>query len=130
MKQQAAPYAAEQSFGRGVGGVLVLVAIYSAWQSRPIAAAFCGACGVTLMALSWVAPAALKWPSRGWWTFAHALGWLNTRLLLTIFFMLVLAPVGVAFRLFGRDLLDLRGSGSSWLPFATRGDPRHYERMF
>lgn len=128
--RQPAAHAEERSFGRGVGGVLVLLAAYSVWRDRPTLAAVCGVIGPTLLVLSWAAPAALKWPSRGWWTLAHGLGWVNTRLLLTIFFVLVLVPVGVAFRLFGRDLLDRRGKGSSWTPFSVRNDPRHYERMY
>jgi hypothetical protein len=129
-KRRLAADAEERSFGRGVGGVLILLAAYNVWRGRPTMAAIFGAIGLTLLVLSSAAPAALKWPSRGWWTLAHALGWVNTRLLLTIFFVLVLVPVGVVFRVFGRDLLDRRGHGSSWVPFSTRRDPRHYERMF
>ena len=40
--------------------------------------------------------------------FAHALGWVNTRILLFLFFYLVITPVAVAARLLGKDLLAQR----------------------
>jgi hypothetical protein len=73
---------------------------------------------------------ALKWPSRDWWALARMLGWVNTRILLTLFFAIVVVPVGIVFRLLHRDLLDRRRTGSSWLVFSARRDRRHYERMF
>ena len=130
MRGPIKPFAQERAFGRGVGAVLVLIAGYSVWRGRSSAAEITGATGVVLLVLSAVAPAALKWPSKAWWMFAHALGWVNTRVLLTLFFMLVIVPVGLFFKLFGHDLLDRHGRGSSWRPYPLRRDPRHYEHMF
>lgn len=39
---------------------------------------------------------------------ARALGWVNTRVLLRLVFYLVLAPLGIAMRLAGRDALRLK----------------------
>jgi len=36
----------------------------------------------------------------------HAIGWFNTRLLLSLVFYLVLTPTGLIMRLFGKDELD------------------------
>ena len=130
MKRPILPFAEERAFGRAVGCALVIVAAYSVWRDRHTVAVVSGVVSVLLLLLSWGAPAALKWPSRAWWTLAHALGWVNTRLLLTIFFVLVIVPVGVVFRLIGRDLLNQRGKGSTWLPYTLLRDPDHYERMF
>lgn len=123
-------FAKERSFGRSVGGVLVLIAAYSAWRSRTTMAEAAGAIGAALLLLSAAAPAALKWPSKAWWAFAHALAWVNTRVLLTLFFAVAIVPVGIVMKLFGRDPLDRHGRGSSWLPYPVGRDPRHYERMF
>ena len=70
----------------------------------------------------------------GWMKFAFVLGWINTRILLGIFFYLILAPGGLLLRLFGKDLLDERIDRSAttyWkkrdpLPF----DRARYERLF
>ena len=53
----------------------------------------------------------------GWMKFAFILGWVNTRLLLGVFFYLVITPIGLFMRLLGKDLLDERinpNSVSHW----------------
>ncbi len=70
----------------------------------------------------------------GWMTFAFVLGWVNTRLLLGLFYYLVMTPVGLILRLTGKDLLDQkfdRSASSYWIqrnpePF----DAKRYERLF
>jgi hypothetical protein len=69
-----------------------------------------------------------------WMKFAFILGWLNTRLLLGVFFYLVVSPVGVVMRLVGRDPLTRkidRSQSSYWM----KRDPRpfnakRYEHLF
>jgi hypothetical protein len=41
-----------------------------------------------------------------WMKFAFALGWINTRILLGIFFYLIITPIGLVMRLVGKDILD------------------------
>jgi hypothetical protein len=84
-----------------------------------------------LLAGAAFAPAALVVPNRAWRRFAHVLGWINARILLTVFFALVLTPAGVLMRLLGRDPLDRRPTGSSWVPYGDRvQDPAHFDRLF
>jgi hypothetical protein len=45
---------------------------------------------------------------RGWKKFAHGLGIINTRILLTITYFIIIAVASVGARLFGADLLDRR----------------------
>ena len=40
-----------------------------------------------------------------WMRFAFILAWINTRLLLSVFFFLILTPIGVIMRLLGKDVL-------------------------
>jgi hypothetical protein len=69
-----------------------------------------------------------------WMKFAFVLGWINTRILLGLFFYLIITPVGVGMRLFGKDLLDEKidkSKGSYWqrrdkVDFDRSG----YERLF
>lgn len=120
-----------QSFGRAVGGVCVAAAVYNTWRGRTTFALTLGVVGVTLLLLSWIAPRALNVPSRLWWRMAEALGWFNMRLLLIVFFFLVLTPMGLLARLFGRDPLVRHRRGSTWTPYAAhRRGAKHYERMF
>lgn len=58
----------------------------------------------------------LKKPYVYWMKLAHALGWVNTRVLLFLFFCLVLGPVALVGRLFGKNFFDdhRKGSRSYW----------------
>jgi Saxitoxin biosynthesis operon protein SxtJ len=69
-----------------------------------------------------------------WMKFAFILGWLNTRLLLGVFFYLVVSPVGVVMRLVGRDPLTRkidRSRSSYWMKREPRPfDAKRYEHLF
>jgi hypothetical protein len=60
-----------------------------------------------LAAVLWAA--ALGWPRsltllhRSWTRLGHALGWYNTRVILTLIFMIVLTPFSFVMWVFGRD---------------------------
>ena len=45
---------------------------------------------------------------RGWTKFAHTLGVVNTKILLTISYFVIIASVSVVSRVFGADFLDKR----------------------
>jgi hypothetical protein len=61
-----------------------------------------------LVALGLVAPLSLGLPYRLWMKLGHALGWVNTRLLLCIIFYLMITPMGFLMRLFGWDPMRRR----------------------
>jgi hypothetical protein len=60
-----------------------------------------------LAAVLWLAalikPTTLGYLYRGWTRLGLALGWLNTRVILTLLYAIAIVPVGVAMRIFGRD---------------------------
>lgn len=53
----------------------------------------------------WLFPALLKPLYAFWMLLSFVLGWLMSRLLLTLVFFLVLTPIGLAMRLYGKDIL-------------------------
>ncbi len=69
-----------------------------------------------------------------WMKLAHVLAWINTRILLGLFFYLVLTPVGVVMRLLGKDLLDKkidRAAPTYWVKREETSLRRNrYERLF
>ena len=71
---------------------------------------------------------------RGWMAFAKALGFVNTRILLGLFFYLCMTPLGFLLCLLGKDLLRLRlnpGVNTYWIPKAREPfDPERYKRQF
>jgi hypothetical protein len=45
-----------------------------------------------------------------WWKIAHVLGWINTRILLSLVFYIFLLPIALLSRLFTKDPLNLKWS--------------------
>lgn len=122
----------ERSFGVTVGAVLCGIALLLAWRGRVGRAELLGAIGVVLFTLGRLAPSLLKYPSDAWWTLAAVLGWINARVLLSLLFFLVLTPVGLVWRLTGKDpLARNRASWRGWSNYPERyRNPRHFDRMF
>jgi hypothetical protein len=121
----------ERSFGLGVGGVCVGLAGLFWWRGSPTIGLVLLATGTLLVGFGLVAPMALRVPNRVWWQVAQVVGWVNTRILLTVFFAVVLTPVGVVMRVFGRNPLRGAAAGTNWAPYPVRRrDTQHYERQF
>ena len=122
----------ERSFGLSIGAICLAAGAWSAWLGRVWIGAVCTTVGAVLVGVGLLAPAILRIPNRVWWRLAQALAWVNARIILTLFFVLVLTPVGVAMRLCGRNALKAQAHpGSNWSSYiARRRDPRHYEHSF
>jgi hypothetical protein len=112
--------------------VLCLIALVLAWRGRVGRAEVIGATGVVLLTLGLTRPRLLAPVSRVWWKFALLLGWFNARVLLSLFFFLVLTPVGLVWRLIGKDpLARRRASWKGWTPYPARyRNAQHFTRMF
>jgi len=121
----------ERAFGTSVGTACLVLGVLLVWRGALTIGALCVAVGATLVVLGRVAPSALRVPNRCWWRFAQVLGWINARVLLTLFFALVLTPVGLVIRLVGRNPLQPVQAQTSWERYASRRrDRNHYEKMF
>lgn len=122
----------ERSFGVSVGAVLCAIAAVLLWRHRVVRAEVIGAIGVLLLLAGLVAPRLLARPSAVWWRFSRTLGHINARVLLTLFFALILTPVGLIWRLTGKDpLARTRAKWPGWSAYPARyRDARHYSRMF
>ena len=75
------------------------------------------------------------WPlERIWFYFALALGWLNTRILLSVVFYLLFTPTGGIMRLLGKDALQRKFRTSKetyWHDISDdEFDPENYERQY
>ena len=122
----------ERSFGLSVGGVLLLIAAAAAWRHRPLLSQITGAAGAALVAGGLLAPRLLAPLNAVWWRLAHVLGYVNARIILTAAFALVLTPIGIAWRLIGRDPLSRRRERwAGWTDYPGRyADREHYRRMY
>jgi hypothetical protein len=125
------PVHPERSFGMTVGSVACLVAVYFWWRGSVQTAAILGGGGAAVVVLGLLAPRALYWPSLVWWKLVHILGYINARIILTVLFTVLLVPIGLLWRVMGKDPLGRRRGATGWSPYPARyRDPKHYSRMF
>jgi hypothetical protein len=122
-----------RSFGLSVGAVLVLITLWFLWRGRIATATVTGilAAALVLPALVW--PALLRRPAVLWFRFSLLLGRVNTRILLSALFIVILTPLGVVMRVFGWDPLGRRRrpATAGWAPYSARQrESKHYERMY
>ena len=90
------------------------------------------AIGTVLVLLGLVRPSLLTRPAAAWWRLAHVLGYINTRILLTLLYFFLLTPMGLIWRAIGKDpMARQRASWPGWTRYPQRyRDPKHYERMY
>jgi len=132
MGKAAKPGAGGRSFGLAFGGLFAVVAVYRMWRGRSGAEAFAIASAVILL-IAFAVPQILDAPNRVWMKFARALGWINSRILLTLLFVVVITPYGFLQRLLGRDPLGRRWHRRTpaWTPAPERlRDSKHYEHLY
>ena len=81
-----------------------------------------------------VLPAALRPAHKGWMTLSILLGWVMTRVILSVLFYLVVTPTRCLARLFGKQFLDLKIDNnieSYWIQREKQPlNKTDYERQF
>ncbi|ALA59039.1 SxtJ family membrane protein [Nitrospira moscoviensis] len=108
MTREAANVREFRRFGMTVGAVLAGIGLWPMlWHGAAPRLWALAAAGVLILAAG-IAPRALAPVHRGWMALGHALGWINTRIILTLFFYGILTPMGLAARLFGKDFMRVR----------------------
>jgi polyferredoxin len=123
-----------RKFGLLVGGVFGIAALIFWWRGASSYWLFLlPAAPLILMGI--FLPARLKRIYIGWMALGLALGLVVSTLLLTVFFYLVVTPLGLAARLLGKDFLDSRiqrEKASYWKMRNTgkRKEPQRYEQQF
>jgi len=82
--------------------------------------------------LALVQPTLLRHVHAGWMRLAHVLGWVNTRVVLGLVFLLVFTPWGCIMRLLGRDTLQKGWDASvpTYRINKTARKAEHMERQF
>ena len=92
-----------RSFGLTVGGIFGVIGLWPlVFRSQdPREWALYLAVALILPAL--VIPLVLKWPYRCWMAIGYVLGWVNTRILMGVVFVLIVTPMGFIRRNLGQD---------------------------
>ena len=122
-----------RDFGILFSAVCGLASAWGAWHGSAAWPWWLGL-GVFFLAAGLLYGVILKPLYIAWMTFAFILGWINTRVILGLFFYCAMTPLGLVLRLMGKDLLDEkidRGAKSYWKKREQRPvDPARYERLF
>ena len=66
---------------------------------------------IPLIILALTKPSLLLYPYRAWMKLGHILGWLNSRIILGLVFLIVLLPISFIMRILGYDPLKTRKIG-------------------
>lgn len=121
-----------KKFGLTIGAIFLLLGIlflYKDWNFYTTIVFIM--LGGNLIVNGLISPQKLKNFYKVWMGFAFALGWVVSRLILIILFYLVLLPIGLLAKIFGKEFLDLKfkdGKPSYWIPKEKR--KIDYEKLY
>ena len=120
-------------FGLTVGGAFALLGAISRWRGHDTAPVVLWTLAGLLVVPALVWPALLEPVRHYWMRGALVLGEFNSRVILGVFYFVVMAPLGFLMRRF-RDPLDRSltdGRGSDWIRRERQPvDRARYERQF
>ncbi|MFH1194761.1 MAG: SxtJ family membrane protein [bacterium] len=114
-------------FGITIGLVLVIIAAVLFYYTKPSYPYF-GSIGILLILFGIIYPPVLKPLHKGWMSLAVILGFIMTRVILSILFYLVFMPMRFIARVFGKRFIDLRfktESASYW----NKREAKVYEQI-
>jgi len=121
-----------RKFGLTLAVAFALFGFLFLWRGKPAAPYLLGISGFFLV-FGLLFPRILGPIEWLWMKVAHAMGYVVTRVLLSITFYLVITPLALAMRLLGKDLLKLRfdpGMESYWLDVDPNGPTSRADKPY
>ena len=121
-----------RKFGVTVGAIFLVFGLLLMWRGHwPSTRELFVGFGAALLIGGFTAPERLIHIYKIWMGFAFALGWVISRFILILLFIVVLTPIGLLAKLFGKEFLDLKfkdGKDSYWISKEKR--KIDYEKMY
>jgi hypothetical protein len=115
-------------------GIVLLIITFILWYFGKTSFIYFGAIGGIFIILSYVAVPLLRPFHKLWMSLALILGWFMSRVILIILFYLVITPIGLFAKLFGKRFLELKIDKSAKTYWEKRENiikqPIDYERQF
>ena len=100
-----------KSFGFIIGFILMLISVFLFFREKDSFIYFFSI-GLIFNGLGIIIPAALKPFYKIWMTFAIIIGWVMTRVILSVLFYLIISTIGIFARLVGKDFLNLKSKSN------------------
>ena len=119
-------------FGLLVGSIFVVVGVWPLLYHGQDLRSWAVLLGGGLAGLGAVFPTSLKYVYQGWMRLGHALGWVNTRIILGVIFFGMLTPMGVVMRMMGKDSMRLvmNPESSTYRVVRSPRSPQHMKTQF
>ena len=122
-----------RNFGITLGIILLLISGFLFWKEKESFQIFL-IVGITFLLTAIAIPVVLKPVYWIWMIFAVILGWIMTRVILSLLFYVVFTSIGLTLRFFGKQFLELRWDKSkeSYWNFRTNEhlQNENYEKQF
>ena len=133
-KETAEPTISDlRSFAWIVGGVTSIVfGIIFPYINRGSFNIYLIGIGVVILMFGLLLPKLLLYPYKAWMLIGLVLGFINTRILLSVIFFFLFTPIGLLRRLLGKDSMNrrLETNSVSYRVLSPERSPEHMERPF
>ena len=102
-----------RQFGLLAGGVFSVIGLWPMFLRGEPLRLWAVILGSLLILLGSLVPTWLAPIHRGWMWVGHVLGWINTRIILGVIFYGLITPIGIVFRMLGKDTMRQSFSDTS-----------------
>lgn len=92
-----------RTFGLLVGSIFAIIGMWPMVFRNESPRIWAISLGGSLVGLGLALPTSLRHVHRIWMKIGNVLGWINTRILLGVIFYVLITPMGLVMRLFGKD---------------------------
>ena len=121
-------------FGIIFGIILLIVGIRLSFKFHSYGFSFVTVFGLLFILTGLLFPLSLRPVYAAWMKIAHLIGWVNTRVLLMCIFYVIISPIGLLMKIFGKDLLAKKidkGKKSYWIKIEQKDvDLTQYGKQF
>ena len=97
-----------RQFGIALGIILIIIGTVHFFKHNVKAGYVLWGIGVFPLIIGIFIPDILRPVYKVFLKVAHAIGWFNTRVILVIVYYLLVTPIGLIMRLFGKDILNVK----------------------
>lgn len=114
-----------RQFGTALAIILFIFGTVNFFKGRIYWYPWFFASGVIIVILVLAAPKSIKPIFKVFTKGGHAIGWVNTRIILALIYFLIITPIAIVMKIFGKDPLDRKidkGKASYWIKCAHTKD--------